>query len=90
MKKNIFKEGWKEKNMNKVDKGFELVYWKLSYRRKFIRTLWTIPWMIASLIFIQIVGENYKYTMIAGIIYLVVFPIQAIYNYKKWMKEETK
>lgn len=81
---------WKGDYMNKVDKGFELVYWKLSYRRKFIRTLWTIPWTIASLIFIQIVGENYKYTMIAGIIYLVVFPIQAIYNYKKWMKEETK
>ena len=81
---------WKGDYMNKVDKGFEFVYWKLSYRRKFIRTLWTIPWMIASLIFIQIVGENYKYTMIAGIIYLVVFPIQAIYNYKKWMKEETK
>ena len=58
---------WKGDYMNKVDKGFELVYWKLSYRRKFIRTLWTIPWMIASLIFIQIVGENYKYTMIAGI-----------------------
>lgn len=94
MKKNIFKEGWKEKNMNKVDKGFELVYWKLSYRRKFIRTLWMIPWAIVSLIFIQIVGKNYKYTILytilAGIIYLVILPIQAIYNYKKWMKEEMK
>ncbi len=94
MKKNIFKEGWKEKNMNKVDKGFELVYWKLSYRRKFIRTLWMIPWAIVSLIFIQIVGKNYKYTILytilAGIIYLIILPIQAIYNYKKWMKEEMK
>ena len=27
----------------KVDKGIELCYWKLSYRRKFIRTLWIIP-----------------------------------------------
>lgn len=94
MKKNIFKEGWKEKNMNKVDKGFELVYWKLSYRRKFIRTLWMIPWAIVSLIFIQIVGKNYKYTILytilAGIIYLVILPIQAIYNYKKWMQEEMK
>ena len=27
----------------KVDKGIELCYWKLSYRRKFIRTLWMIP-----------------------------------------------
>ena len=76
--------------MNKVDKGFELVYWKLSYRRKFIRTLWIIPWAIVSLIFIQIVGRNYKYTILAGIIYLVILPIQAIYNYKKWMKEEMK
>ena len=76
--------------MNKVDKGFELVYWKLSYRRKFIRTLWMIPWTIVSLIFIQIVGKNYKYTILAGIIYLVILPIQAIYNYKKWMKEEMK
>ena len=79
-----------KKNMNKVDKGFELVYWKLSYRRKFIRTLWMIPWAIVALIFIQIVGRNYKYTILAGIIYLVILPIQAIYNYKKWMKEEMK
>ena len=80
--------------MNKVDNGIELVYWKLSYRRKFIRTLWMIPWAIVSLIFIQIVGKNYKYTILytilAGIIYLVILPIQAIYNYKKWMKEEMK
>ena len=77
-----YMQSWEEKNMNKVDKGFELVYWKLSYRRKFIRTLW--------MIFIQIVGRNYKYTILAGIIYLVILPIQAIYNYKKWMKEEMK
>ena len=55
-------QSWEKKNMNKVDKGFELVYWKLSYRRKFIRTLWMIPWTIVALIFIQIVGKNYKYT----------------------------
>ena len=85
-----YMQSWEEKNMNKVDKGFELVYWKLSYRRKFIRTLWMIPWTIVALIFIQIVGRNYKYTILAGIIYLVILPIQAIYNYKKWMKEEMK
>ena len=27
----------------KVDKGIAFCYWKLSYRRKFIRTLWMIP-----------------------------------------------
>ena len=71
--------------MNKVDKGFELVYWKLSYRRKFIRTLWMIPWAIVSLIFIQIVGK------IINIPYYIPYwqnnlshytSIQAIYNYK--------
>ena len=30
----------------KVDKGIELCYWKLSYRRKFIRTLWIIPFEV--------------------------------------------
>ena len=28
----------------KVDKGIELCYWKLSYRRKLIRTLWTVSY----------------------------------------------
>ena len=68
--------------MDKVDKGFELIYWKLSYRRKFIRTLWLIPWAVASLVYIQIAGKNYVYTMIAGIIYIILLPIQVVYNYK--------
>ena len=76
--------------MDKVDKGFELIYWKLSYRRKFIRTLWLIPWAVASLVYIQIAGKNYVYTMIAGIIYIILLPIQVVYNYKKWMKEKEK
>jgi len=39
---------------NKVDKGFELRYWRLSYRRKFIRTLWMIPFLLAAIILIFI------------------------------------
>ena len=27
----------------KVDKGIQFCYWKLSYRRKLIRTIWMIP-----------------------------------------------
>jgi hypothetical protein len=27
-----------------ADRGPCLNYWRLSYRRKFIRTLWTVPW----------------------------------------------
>ena len=74
----------------KVDKGIAFCYWKLSYRRKFIRTLWLIPWAVASLVYIQIAGKNYVYTMIAGIIYIILLPIQVVYNYKKWMKEKEK
>mgnify|MGYP000311163006 CR=1 FL=1 len=67
----------------KVDKGIMMWYGKLSYRRKFIRTLWLIPWAVASLVYIQIAGKNYVYTMIAGIIYIILLPIQVVYNYKK-------
>lgn len=35
--------------MDKVDKGFELIYWKLSYRRKFIRTLWLVRNWLTSM-----------------------------------------
>jgi hypothetical protein len=36
---------------DKTDKGFELSYWKLSYRRKFVRTLWGAPAVLLLLLF---------------------------------------
>ena len=72
----------------KVDKGFEIFYNNLSYRRKFIRTLWMIPWTILALLFFYVVGLS----MIAILSYAVVFVVigykQASYNYKKWKEEE--
>ena len=41
----------------KVDKGIMVCYWKLSYRRKFIRTLWMIPIAIV-IIFYFILHSN--------------------------------
>ena len=73
--------------MGKVDKGFELFYSRLSYRRKFIRTMWMIPWEIAALIGLQLVGKNYVYTLIAGILCTGVLTVQALETYKKWMDE---
>lgn len=73
--------------MDKVDKGFELFYSRLSNRRKFIRTMWMIPWEIATLIGLQLVGKNYVYTLIAGILCTSVLAFQAIETYKKWMDE---
>lgn len=71
----------------KVDRGIEICYWKLSYRRKFIRTLWLIPIGI-----IIIVGfyKEFEINIFTGIIGIVIFSailMQAFYNYKKWKNE---
>lgn len=68
----------------KIDKGFELIYARLSYRRRFIRTLWLIPWAILALWLLKWVGTPTVGIVIVGIILFVVGFIQAFYNYKKW------
>lgn len=73
---------------DKVDKGFELLYDNLSYRRKFIRTIWLIPIGI-------IVGIVITYiSIIVSIFYWVWFTISAIKqlkdNYTLWKKETKK
>ena len=72
----------------KVDKGFQLIYWKLSYRRKFIRTLWTIPIFIISIGIIVFLGDGIVVSKIMPIILIILFILQIIYNYIKWKKEE--
>lgn len=71
----------------KVDRGIELCYWKLSYRRKFIRTLWLIPVDIIVIVEFYKMFQSYTFT---GIIVVMLFAsifIQAIYNYRKWKNE---
>lgn len=72
----------------KVDKGVEFFYWKLSYRRKFIRTLWTIPIDIAVIIYFHITFQSYLWTCTITIMWGILFLIQAIYNYRKWKNEK--
>lgn len=72
---------------NGTDQGPEFAYWKLSYRRKFLRTLWVTP-----IIFLPFVlPEGY----VAGVprdaflwIFLALFLVQAAYTYKKWKEED--
>ncbi|MEW9095489.1 MAG: hypothetical protein AB2417_10450 [Clostridiaceae bacterium] len=73
---------------NKVDKGFELIYWNLSYRRKFIRTLWMIPFYTAVLAFIWFINSNSVMNTILIIFGVVVLLIQLIYTYSRWKKDE--
>lgn len=71
-----------EKSM--VDRGFELRYYKLSYRRKFIRTLWCIPWSIIALVGLYWMGKSNGFIIITAIVFGSTTTIQAIYNYRKW------
>lgn len=73
--------------MKKIDKGIVLCYRKLSYRRKFIRTLWMLPIGIALIIYYHITFQSFLWTCIIAIVFGIMFLSQAIYNYKKWKNE---
>lgn len=72
----------------KVDKGFELLYENLSYRRKFIRTLWLIPIGIAVGIVITYIS------IIVSIFYWIWFIIATIKqlkdNYTMWKNQTNR
>lgn len=73
---------------DKVDKGFELRYYRLSYRRRFIRTLWLIPWAVLVLGLLYRQRRSIYLVILAAIIFGVIGFIQAYHNYKKWKAEE--
>ena len=72
----------------KVDKGFELIYYNLSYRRRFIRTLWMIPWAILGLCGMCWLGASMFLLILVAVVFVVVGFEQARYNYQKWKEEE--
>lgn len=71
-----------------TDKGFHLLYWGLSYRRKFIRTLWILC-LTPLLLFIPErgvpLGVSIEYLFVAV---LVVAVAQLIYTYAMWRNVE--
>ncbi len=72
----------------KVDKGFHLNYWKLSYRRRFVRNLWMLP-LLMAITGMLITREDSALTCrIISIILLVSSVFELIYNYLKWKKTE--
>ena len=70
-------------NDEKIDKGFELVYLNLSYRRKFIRSLRTIPFLIFTIILGWIVWKSVLVAAIFTISGVGIGITTLIYNYKK-------
>lgn len=75
------------KRCEPVDQGFALCYWKLSYRRKLIRTLWLIPVAMITLFCFHTKVQSYFWTCLLAAAFAILLLIQAIYNYKKWKKE---
>lgn len=74
----------------KLDTGFALFYYKLSYRRKMIRTLWSIPIIIICLIIIFLTPAwNFQLRLIIISLLLLSFLLQLAYNYYMWKKHET-
>lgn len=72
------------------DKGFCLRWGRLSYRRKFIRTLWAGPVMLALLFLVvpeerRMLGINRDSV---AIISALGFLYQAISNYRRWINEK--
>ena len=77
------------KNKEKVDKGFTFAYAKLSYRRKMIRTLWSLAIMIPVLLMLNLPIGLHSYEKQSIFLFLVfLFLIQLAYNYYKWKKSE--
>ncbi|RWZ52174.1 hypothetical protein EQV77_15850 [Halobacillus fulvus] len=77
------------KDKEKKDEGFAVNYFRLSYRRKMIRTLTSLPIMIGALIVIYWVSDFRLGVDIAiGALFTVVFGIQLLYNYFMWKKKE--
>ncbi|MFH5911226.1 hypothetical protein [Clostridium perfringens] len=68
----------------KVDKGFELIYWKLSYRRRLIRLLWTTP-ILTFIIFYSVNNLEMSVKNVLIISFLIlIYVIQFLYNFLKW------
>jgi heme/copper-type cytochrome/quinol oxidase subunit 2 len=77
------------RHRKKKDRGFVLPYYRLSYRRRFKRNLWTLPLIIVSIIVILLL--DYLPIVIRtgyGLVISVATVIELIYNYKKANKEK--
>ena len=85
----------KKRAKKKIDKGFCFSYWGLSYRRKFIRILWTFPLSFLCLLFLPkdgfLIGSFHisriECTVALSIILMVQFIAQGVYTYLRWKRE---
>ena len=73
----------------KVDKGMAINYYRLSYRRKLMRTIYSAPLILAALIFIFNFAEwPVPLYLTFCLLVIVGFILQVLYNYYKWKNTE--
>lgn len=77
------------KGKDKVDRGFAFNYYRLSYRRKFLRSLTTLPILILVVIIIYVFTDwSLLINILVGGILLMFYLVQLIYNYYMWQRNE--
>ncbi|MDN5709322.1 MAG: hypothetical protein L0G95_07765 [Planococcus sp. (in: firmicutes)] len=77
------------KDKEKKDKGFVLFYQRLSYRRRFIRALWGIPFMLLMYFFIyQLDVFTEIQLQLIAVVFVLTVLVDAGYNYYRWKKQE--
>jgi len=71
-----------------VDLGFCLSYWRLSYRRKFIRTVWSCV-IGTPLMAVLLAKLGFSGWQLYGLVTLavVLVALQVLYNYNRWQSE---
>lgn len=73
------------RNKEKVDKGKVKNYFRLSYRRRFIRTLWTFVLALILLIPLYIFsGFTLKEFTLFSIFIILIFLTELIYSLIRW------
>lgn len=70
---------------NGRDGGFN--YWKLNYKKKFIRTLWMVPVTIFLTIQVLMSGGSSQPTLILVTALFVTLIVQLFYTYFNWKNE---
>jgi len=78
------------KAKHKTDKGFQFVYYKLSYRRRMLRDLITLPFallFVASFFYMADIRDSRTFIAFA-VLFTVIYVTFFAYNFMMWKKHE--
>ncbi|UOQ44866.1 hypothetical protein MUN89_02615 [Halobacillus salinarum] len=73
----------------KVDKGYAVNYFRLSYRRRMMRTWTSLPISLGAVLVILLFTDySFITNLILVVFFLALFFGEFYYNYRKWKQEE--